>query len=358
MKILYWYIIKKFFLTFLLIIGMFILIAIVFDFAEKIEDFVKNDAPLEAIIFQYYMNFIPVLLNLFSPLFIFIAAIYFTSRLASQTEIVAMLTNGINFYRLLIPYLFVSLVLASFTWYLNCWVIPHSIAKQQSFEAKYVLNPFRNTDNHIHRQIEPGVFIYMQSYEVSDSMGYRFSLEKFRDNNLYYKLQSHNIRWDKAKNKWVVKGYSIRTIDSMSEKLITGKELTLDISITPGDFGRKTASVQTLDNRELKEFIQKEMLRGERLTTFYFIELYRRLSMPFATFILVIIAFAMSSRKIRGGIGIYLAYGLLIAFTYIFFMQFSSVLSVKANVDPLLSTWIPNIFFSVIAAILLYRAPK
>lgn len=337
---------------------MFILIAIVFDFAEKIDDFVKNEAPIKAIIFQYYMNFIPVLLNLFSPLFIFIAAIYFTSKMASDTEIVAMLTNGINFYRLLIPYFIVSFVLASFTWYLNSWVIPDSISKQNAFENKYVLNPFRNTDNHIHRQIEPGVFIYMQAYEVSDSMGYRFALEKFRDNKLYYKLQSHNIRWDKAKNKWVVRGYTIRLIDSMSEKLLSGKELTLDLSITPGDFGRKMASIQTLNNNELRQFIKTEILRGENLTTFYRIELYRRLSMPFATFILVLIAFSMSSRKIRGGTGIHLAFGLLIAFTYIFFMQFSSVFSVKGNVDPLLSTWIPNIFFAIIGVFLLIRAPK
>ena len=337
---------------------MFILIAIVFDFAEKIDDFVKNEAPIKAIIFQYYMNFIPVLLNLFSPLFIFIAAIFFTSKMASDTEIVAMLTNGINFYRLIVPYLIVSLILASFSWFLNSWVIPDSINKQHTFENKYVLNPFRNTDNHIHRQIEPGVFIYMQAYEVSDSMGYRFALEKFKDNKLYYKLQSHNIRWEKTKNKWVVRGYTIRLIDSMSEKLLTGKELTLDLAITPADFGRKMASIQTLNNRELKEFIQKEVLRGETLTTFYKIELYRRLSMPFATFILVLIAFAMSSRKIRGGTGIHLAFGLLIAFTYIFFMQFSSVFSVKANVDPLLATWIPNIFFSIIGIFLLIRAPK
>jgi lipopolysaccharide export system permease protein len=358
MKILYWYIIKKFFLTFLLIIGMFILIAIVFDFAEKIDDFVKNEAPLKAIIFQYYMNFIPVLLNLFSPLFIFIAAIFFTSKMASDTEIVAMLTNGINFYRLLIPYFIVSFVLASFSWYLNSWVIPDSISKQHTFENKYVLNPFRNTDNHIHRQIEPGVFIYMQAYEVSDSMGYRFALEKFKDNRLYYKLQSHNIHWDKTKNKWVVREYTIRLIDSMSEKILSGKELTLDLSINPGDFGRKMASIQTLNSNELRQFIKKEMLRGENLTTFYKIELYRRLSMPFATFILVLIAFAMSSRKIRGGTGIHIAFGLLIAFTYIFFMQFSSVFSVKGNVDPLLSTWIPNIFFAFLGVILLIRAPK
>jgi lipopolysaccharide export system permease protein len=341
-----------------LIIGMFILIAIVFDFAEKIDDFVKNEAPFKAIIFDYYLNFIPVLLNLFSPLFIFIAAILFTSRMASNTEIVAMLTNGINYYRLIIPYFIVSLVLASFSWYLNSWVIPDSINKQHAFENKYVLNPFRNTDNHIHRQIEPGVFIYMQSYEVADSMGYRFSLEKFNQNRLYYKLQSHNIRWVKEKNKWVVSGYSIRLIDSASEKYLSGKELTLDLPITPGDFGRKMASIQTLNNKELKEFIQKEELRGETLTTFYKIELYRRLSMPFATFILVIIALAVSSRKIRGGTGIHLAFGLLIAFTYIFFMQFSSVFAVKGNINPLLSTWIANIFFSVVGAILLIRAPK
>jgi lipopolysaccharide export system permease protein len=337
---------------------MFILIAIVFDFAEKIDDFVKNEAPFKAIIFQYYMNFIPVLLNLFSPLFIFIAAIFFTSKMATDTEIVAMLTNGINFYRLLIPYFIVSFVLASFSWYLNSWVIPDSISKQHAFENKYVLNPFRNTDNHIHRQIEPGVFIYMQAYEVSDSMGYRFALEKFKDNRLYYKLQSHNIHWDKTKNKWVVREYTIRLIDSMSEKILSGKELTLDLSINPGDFGRKMASIQTLNNNELRQFIKKEMLRGENLTTFYKIELYRRLSMPFATFILVLIAFAMSSRKIRGGTGIHIAFGLLIAFTYIFFMQFSSVFSVKGNVDPLLSTWIPNIFFAILGVILLIRAPK
>jgi lipopolysaccharide export system permease protein len=358
MKILDLYFIRKFLVTFFLIIGIFVLIAIIFDFAEKVDDFVKNQAPLKAIVFEYYVNFVPYFMNLFSPLLIFISAVYFTSRMAANTEIVAMLTNGVNYYRLLVPYFIVALMLASLSWYLNSWVIPNGNKKEQAFEEKYILNKFMNTDNHIHRQIEPGIFIYLQSYDAQDSFGYKFTLERFNKYRMVSKLEAQNIRWNNATGKWDLANYNIRTIDSFSEKYQSGRKMSLSLPISPSDFGRKTLSIQSMNNRELKEYIAKEKLRGEELVTFYEIEKYRRFGMPFATFILVLIAFSISSRKIRGGTGLHLAFGILIAFTYVLFMQFSSVFATKADLNPLLAVWIPNILYTLLGGFLLVKAPK
>lgn len=358
LKIIDRYIIKKFLLTFIFIIGLFILIAIVFDFSEKVDDFVKNQASLKVILLDYYTHFIPYFLNLFSSLFIFISAVYFTSRMAYQTEIIAILSSGVNFYRLLVPYFIVSLILASFSFYLNGWIIPISNQKLLDFEEKYVLNPYTNKELHIHRKIAPGIFIYMQSYNVQDSIGYQFSLEKFDNNRLEYKLQSQSIKWNSNSQEWVAQRYRIRTIKEMEEKLVSGDKFSLKLPIHPDDFGRKTRNIQTMNNKELNDYIEIERMRGDSMIKYYLVEKYKRVSLPFATFILVLIAFSIASRKVRGGIGMHLGLGILLAFSYLIFLQFSSVFSFKGGLDPLLSVWIPNIVYAILAVILLLRAPK
>jgi lipopolysaccharide export system permease protein len=358
MKILYSYIGKKFVINFFMIMAMLIAIIIVFDIAEKLDDFIKNKPSVFEIVFHYYFNMIPYFINLFSPLLIFIAAIYFTSRMAANTEFVAMLTSGINFYRLLVPYFMVAVLFSGFSWYLNSWVIPETNKREQAFELKYILNKITNTDNHIHRQIEPGVFIYMQSYDVQDSFGYKFTLEKMKDNKLTSKLEAQSIEWNNSRQEWKVTAYSIRTLDSNSEKYEKGNQMWLKLPITPTDFGRKTMSIQTMNNRELKEYIKQEKLRGETMVSFYEVEKYYRFAMPFATFILVMIAFSISSRKIRGGTGLHLAFGIRIAFTYILCMKFSTVFATKANMNAFVAVWIPNFIFTILTIILLIRPPK
>lgn len=358
MKVFYRYIIGKFLATFAFIIALFIIISVIFDFSEKIDDFVQKQVPLREIIFTYYLNFIPYFINLFTPLFIFISAIYFTSRMASHSEFIAILSSGASFYKLLIPYMTAGMLLAALAFYLNGWVIPNGTRKKVEFEYKYIFSRKSDLKDYIHRQIEPDVYIYMLNWDASDSVGFQFSLEKFRKNDLYYKLMSQTIAWDKEKKEWLATNYTLRNNDGLKESYTRGREIYLKMPIEPADFGRKTSNVDFLNNTELTRYIHAEKARGESLVNFYLTKKYSRTSQPFATFILIIIAYALASRKIRGGTGLHLGLGILLAFAYLTFMQFSTQFAVKGDFDPWLAVWLPNMVFTVIAGILMWKAPK
>src|SRR6188768_1467122 len=216
------YIIGKFLTTFFFAIGLIILVAIVFDVSEKIDDFMEKKAPLESIVFDYYMNFIPYFANLFSPLFIFISVIFFTSKMSGQTEIVAILSSGISFRRMLMPYMAVAAFLACLSFYLNGYVIPHANATRLVFENTYIKNPYVLKSRNIHRQIYPGQFIYFESYNTIDKMGFRFSYEEFKDGGLVYKLMSGRLVWDSTSGFWRAENYIIREIDGMNENIRKG----------------------------------------------------------------------------------------------------------------------------------------
>ncbi|HPD64961.1 MAG TPA: LptF/LptG family permease [Bacteroidia bacterium] len=358
MKIIDLYIARKFLVTFIFTIFLFIFIAVVFDFAEKIDDFLATNAPLKKVIFDYYLNFIPYFINLFSPLFIFISAVFFTSRMAYNTEFIALLSAGTNFYRLLKPYLLVAAILTSLSWYLNNFIIPRSNEKLILFEEVYIKKPYYSGRGLIHRQVSPDVFIFLRNYNNFDSSGSRFSLEKFDGVRLKYKLMAQRIKWVESKKKWMVTNYTIRTFNGMKESLKKGDTTFISILMTPKDFGQKNSNMQIMTTPELRNYIREERLRGEELIISLQIERFRRTSMPFATFILVLIAFSISSRRLRGGTGMHLGLGILVAFSYIFFMQFSTVFATRGNVDPLISVWIPNIIFAVLGIVMLRLAPK
>jgi lipopolysaccharide export system permease protein len=357
-KILDWYIIRKFLGTFFFALGLIIAIAIVFDISEKIDDFLEKEAPMRAIVFDYYLNFIPFFGNLFSPLFVFISVIYFTSRMASQTEIVAILSSGVSFKRLLVPYMVGAAILASISLYLNNYVIPHSNTTRIAFETKYIKNPFIYKNKHVHRQIAPGEFIYFESFNNIDKIGYQFSFEKFKDGKLTYKLLSDRVIWDSVKTKWTVESYFIRHIDGMNERVESGFQKDTVFAFTPDEFSRRSNYIETMDTGELNKFIKQEQSRGSEEVPFYLVEKYRRTSFPFATFILTIIGVSLSSRKVRGGIGVQIGAGILLSFTYIMFMQVSQTFATNGNMPAILAVWIPNIFFSIIAAYLLRSAMK
>lgn len=357
-KILDWYIIRKFLGTFFFALGLIIAIAIVFDISEKIDDFLEKEAPMRAIVFDYYLNFIPFFGNLFSPLFVFISVIYFTSRMASQTEIVAILSSGVSFKRLLVPYMVGAAILASISLYLNNYVIPHSNTTRIAFETKYIKNPFIYKNKHVHRQIAPGEFIYFESFNNIDKIGYQFSFEKFKDGKLTYKLLSDRVIWDSVKTKWTVESYFIRHIDGMNERVESGFQKDTAFAFTPDEFSRRSNYIETMDTGELNKFIKQEQSRGSEEVPFYLVEKYRRTSFPFATFILTIIGVSLSSRKVRGGIGVQIGAGILLSFTYIMFMQVSQTFATNGNMPAILAVWLPNIFFSIIAAYLLRSAMK
>ncbi|CAN5638356.1 LptF/LptG family permease [soil metagenome] len=358
-KILDLYIIRKFLGTFFFALGLIITIAIVFDISEKIDDFLERDAPLRAIVFDYYLNFIPYFSNLFSPLSIFIAVIYFTSRMASQTEIVAILASGVSFKRLLLPYMVAAGILTSLSLYLNTSLIPHSNTTRIAFETRYIKNQFVYHNKNVHRQISPGQFIYFESYNNIDQIGYQFSFEKFDKGKLIYKLLSERLLWDSIKNQWSIENYFIRTIDGMHETERSGFKMDTTFSFRPEEFNKKMITyIETMDSRELSRFIDQEKIRGSEEIPFYEVEKYRRTAFPFATFILTIIGVSLSSRKVRGGIGVQIGVGILISFTYIMFMQISTTFATNGNVSPLAAVWIPNVFFAIVALILLRRAMK
>ena len=359
LKVLDIYIIRKFLGTFFFSILIILSIAIVFDFSEKIDDFIENEAAFHDVIFEYYLNFIPYFTVLFSSLFTFISVIYFTSKMAYDSEIIAILSSGVNFARLLRPYMLSAFVIASFSFMLSNLVLPDATRIKLDFEEKYIHSrPVSFDRKNIHRQIEPGKFIYMESYSNVSQTGYNFSMEKFEDGVLVSKLMADQIFWDSTKNKWTIRRYYIRDIDGLNETITEHQLIDTTINMYPGDFMKRINIVEAMSLGELNEFISIAKMQGETNVTSYLIEKYRRTANPFSTFILTIIGVAVSSRKVRGGIGAQLGAGLVIAFGYILFMQFSSQFSISGSLPPLVAVWIPNFIFMFVAVILYRLAPK
>jgi lipopolysaccharide export system permease protein len=352
------YIIRKFLVTFFYSIGLIILVVIVFDISEKLDDFIDNKAPLNEIIFAYYVNFVPFFVNLFSSLFTFIAVIFFTSKMANNTEIVAILSSGMSFNRFLLPYMIAALVITSMSLYLNNFVIPRANETRLKFEETYIRNKFRNVDRNIHRQIEPNTFIYFARYDNLNMIGYKFAIEHFEGNELKYKLMSDTIKWDSTKQVWHISNYMIRTMDGSKEFLTTGNGIDTTINFHPNELGKRVNNVETMNYFQLASFIEVEKLKGSEKIVFYEIEHHKRFSAPFATFILTLIGVSLASRKTRGGIGIHIAFGILVSFAYILFMQVSLTFATNSNLSPMLAMWIPNILFGILALFLYRLAPK
>lgn len=358
MKLIDKYIIRKFLGTFFFSLTLIILIVVVFDISEKLEDFIDKKAPLSAIIFEYYFNFIPYIINLFSPLFTFIAVIFFTSQMATRTEIVAILSSGVSYRRILFPYMLSATVITILSLLLNNFVIPHATKKQIAFEDKYIRNEFYNNDKNIHKQISPGNYIYMERFLTTELTGMRFSIEKFAAGQLYYKMVSESIRWDSTTQKWSINNYYIRYINGMNEYIKKGTRLDTALGFTPAEFGRKDNIVGTMNYKELNQYIDSEQLKGSDNIDVYKIEKYRRFSFPFATFILTLIGVSLASRKVRGGIGMHIGLGIFISFTFIMFMQISTTFAAGGQISPLIAVWIPNFLFSFLAWYLLSKAQK
>lgn len=352
------YIIKKFLGTFVYAILLVVVISVVFDISEKIDDFLKRDAPLKAIIFDYYLNFIPYFVNLFSYLFIFISVVYFTARMAQQTEIIAIINAGVSFRRLLRPYFITAGILAVFSFSLNNFVLPYANTKRLEFENTYINNRIGFVDNNIHRQLAPGQFAYFQSYNTIENRGYRFTLEVFVDNKMTSKLSAETCQWDSLKNKWTLRNYRIHRFGEMNEYITTGFVKDTTFNLHPSEFKRRNTNVQTLNFTELSDFIEKEQKRGAGDIEYYMVEKYQRTSMPFAAFILTLIGASLSSRKARGGIGVNIAIGFVISFAYILFMQVSSTFATNGSFHPALAAWTPNIIFLFLGIYLAIKAPK
>jgi lipopolysaccharide export system permease protein len=358
MKIIDYYIIRKFLGTFFYAIFLLIFVVIIFDVSENIDEFLKNKAPLKEIVVDYYLNFIPYFINLFIYLFTFIAVVFFTSKMASNTEIIAILNGGMSFYRLLRPYLMSATVLALLSFYLTNFLIPVTNETRREFRGKYIKKLEDNKERNLHLQIKPGIFIYVEKYNISSQYGTRFTIEKFKENKLYYKLIAEKIYWKEETKSWQIKKFYERKFDNGIETFRQGDKLDTTFSLQPVDLYTLKEDYEIMNYHELNDKIEYERLKGSKNLKYYEVEKGKRLASPFATLVMTLIGFSLSNRKIRGGIGMHLGLGLGIAFSFILFMQVSTVFAISGNLPPLFAAWVPIILFSIIAFVLMRSSPK
>lgn len=356
-----WYIIKKFLTTYVFLIAIVILIAIIFDYNEKIDKFTKSHVSADKVIFDYFLNFIPYFINLFSPLFVFISVILFTTKLASGSEIVAMKAAGMSFRRLLRPYMFSAALIAVTTFILGAYVIPRGNVARVNFENAYIKKkPVTQADN-IQMQTDTGVVAYITRFNNETKSGYGFSLDKFEDRKLVSHLTAQSIQYDTLADRrysWTLRNVRIRTLKGMREEISTHTTLDTIIMMEPADFFYVKNQQETLTLPELAEFIDKQKLRGVKGINTFEVEYHKRFATPFAAFILTLIGVSLSSQKRKGGMGMALGAGLALSFGYIMFQTVSATFSTNAGFPPALAVWIPNIVFSIIAFVLYKRTPQ
>ncbi|WP_027449673.1 LptF/LptG family permease [Xylanibacter brevis] len=355
------YIISKFIGTYIYSIFLIISISIVFDFNENLAKFSNNHAPWKAIIFDYYANFIPYYASLFSPLFVFIAVIFFTSKLAGNSEIIAMLASGTSFKRLLRPYLISAAIIAGLNFYLSAFLIPKGNVIRQNFETQYK-NKRKNTSaTNVQLQVGPGVIAFMQSYDNLTKRGYGFTLDKFEDKKLVSHMTANVIQYDTisdSRYQWRAINYKIRTLKGLREHITTGTEMDTTIIMEPMDLVYSKGQQETFTSPELKRYINKQQERGSVNVVQYEVEYHKRIATSFASFILTIIGASLSSRKRKGGMGLYLGIGLGLSFSYILLQTVSSTFAINASAPPFLAVWIPNILYALIAYYCYRQAPN
>lgn len=352
------YIIKKYLGTFIYTMAIFTVVAVIFDVSERLDDFLKYKAPLSKIVFEYYAGFIPFYLNFLSPLINFIAVIFFTAKMADQTEIVPILSGGMSFNRFLKPYLISASIIFAVTFLFNIYIIPRTNKLKIGFENIYVKPIENNTRSSIHMQIDENNFIYIENFDNDRKVGYNFILEAFDGQELKSKLIADRITWDSVENRWQIHNYSIRLIDSLKETMIKGNKKDTLLDMTPKDFEVTDNIFEAMSLGELNTRIEKEKIRGTGWMVNLKLEKYKRFVYPFSAFVLTIMGVALSSRKVRGGIGLSLGLGIALSFTYILFIQFATMFSLKGGLPPLIAVLIPNFIFSILAVYLLIKAPK
>lgn len=354
------YIIKKFLGTYLFAIALIISIAVVFDINEKMDKFIGNDAPLSAIIFDYYLNFIPYFANLFSPLFVFVAVIFFTSKLAENSEIIAMYASGVSFTRLMRPYMISAAFIAVLTFCLGAYVIPRGSAVRLEFEDRYIKKKKADFASNVQLAVGDGMIAYLDQFSRNNNTGYRFSLDKFEDKKLVSHLTARSIIYDTLANNhtWKLRNYMIRTFDDMRETITRGYEMDTVINMEPSDFLIMRGQEQIMTSPQLDTYIDNQKSRGFANIKEFEIEYHKRIAMSFAAFILTAIGASLSSRKVKGGMGLHLGIGLALSFSYILFQTVSSTFAINGDTPPAIAVWIPNALYAIVAVILYKRALK
>lgn len=361
LKILDWYIIKKFIGTYFYSIALIISISIVFDINENLAKFTQYHAPLKAIVVDYYMNFVPYFANLFSPLFVFIAVIFFTSKLAGNSEVISMLAAGVSFKRLMRPYMISAAIISVMTFFLGAYVIPKGTIIRQNFETMYKNKKKNTSAENVQLQVGKGVIAYIQHYDNNLKKGYGFCLDKFEDKKLVSHMTASEIQYDTisdSKYHWKARNWRIRQLKGMRETITSGSVKDTTIMMEPTDLVFSKGQQETFTSPQLKDYISKQIDRGSGNVVQYEVEYHKRIATSFASFILTTIGLSLSSRKRKGGMGMYLGIGLALSFTYIMLQTVSSTFAINADTPPMLAAWIPNIIFTVVAYFCYRKAPN
>lgn len=356
------YIIYKFLSTYIFLITIIVVIAVVFDFNERIDKLTQSHAPVQKIIFDYYVNFVPNFVNLFTPLFVFIAVIFFTSKLADNSEIIAMKSTGMSFRRLLRPYMISAALIAASSFLLGAFVIPQSNVARVNFENRYIKKKTDVTSvDNVQMQVDTGVVAYITHFDNVSKSGYGFSLDKFVDKKLVSHLTAQSIQYDTLSDRrfsWTLRHYKIRTLKGMREKLESGEKLDTIIVMEPRDFFYVRGQQETMTIPELKEFIDRQRLRGAAGISTFEVEYHKRFATPFAAFILTLIGVSLSCEKRKGGMGASIGVGIALSFTYILFQTVSSTFALNVGWPAMFAVWLPNLVFAVVAFVLYKRTPQ
>ncbi|MDR0544021.1 MAG: LptF/LptG family permease [Odoribacteraceae bacterium] len=359
MKKLDLYIIRKFLGTFFFSLGLILCIVIVFDISERLEKFLESKATLTEIVMDYYVNFVPYFANVFSALFTFISVIFFTSKMAYNSEIIAILSTGISFRRIVRPYIFSAAIIAALSLLLSAFVIPNANRKRNAFAEQHLNRKYQNQERNIHRQIAPGEYIYMSNLSTSSPIGFHFALEKFKGDTLVSKWTSDRVEWREDIKKWRVYKWKIREFAGDKQYYKTGDQLDTTLNFSFKEFTEDPKRVkENLTLPQLNEYIDRQKLRGSANVVEFQLEKYKMFANAFSTFVLTFIGVCIASKKIRGGMGFHLGLGLMISFSYILFMQFSTVFATNGDMNPMLAVWLPDILFTVVALFVYRFAPK
>ena len=357
MKRLDWYIIKKFLGTFFFSIVLILSIAIVFDLTEKMDDFFESQVPLHEIIFDYYLPFIPYYMNMFSSLFIFISVIYFTSKLAGNSEIIAMLASGVSYHRLMLPYAFSAALLFVLAIFLGGWIIPRSSERMLKFTDKYVDHFTSVSAQNVQMEVKPGMILYIESFRRYNHIGYRCSIEEFDGKTLMQRITADRIVYDSLEN-WHLENYTQRTFTGLREELEQGSRKDIQLPIVPDELFITAQHAHQMTTPELRHYMDRQRERGSGNVKAFEVEYHKRWASPLGAFIMTLLGVTMSSRKVRGGMGKNLGIGVVLTAAYILFSTVSTTFSVNNVMSPFMAAWLPNFIFLAISIPLYVRASR
>lgn len=358
MKILDYYILKKYLGAFFYMVFAFIVVICVIDFTDKNDEFIENNVPVSEIIFNYYLNLIPYLANFLSPIMVFLSTIFVTAKLAAHTEIVAMLSSGMSFWRILRPYFIGAIILGGLTFYLMGWVIPQANEERINFELTYTEDDMQFDGKNIHYRLEKNLYAYVHTYNSNTDIGRMFTLERIVDKNLVERLSSKRIMWVDSLEKWRLDPYTVRTYDGENETLTYHERTDTTLNLYPKDFQIEYKQHEKLTIPEMKAHIEEMELRGKPNIDFYRIQYYERFTYPFAIIVLSLIGVIVSARKNREGVGMQLIIGFILAFCYFAVLQLGRNFAEDRSIHPLLSAWIPNIVFLLLGYLMYRKLPK